>query len=146
MENNRIGMFIWAFVLIVIGLVFFQNTNTVVSETQNLGVANETGITVSGGSYEAVNTPTVSLISFNNGTVTGTAGTTVNLSTNGTLQISRTIFTTTGPFDFKYDYQGTNYITDSSARSVTGLIPVFFALVFLALGAGFAYAGFKGLV
>src|SRR3990167_9063114 len=99
MDKNKIALLISGFIIIIIGLTFMTSINDTISQTQNTNDANESQISFSGGTYTAVNTPVSSLTAFNNGTVTGVIGTTVNQSRNGTIAISKKVFTTNGPFD-----------------------------------------------
>lgn len=142
MENDT-KLLISSFVMIIIGLVLWQAQNDVISQTQRLGIANQSSITVTGATFGAANTPINALIFFGNGSNTATLGTEANFSRNGTVTISKSVFTSTGPFDLKYSYEGTNYMTDASARSVTGIIPLFTALALMAVGVVMAVMSFR---
>ncbi len=142
-EKDKLGAIMTAFVAIILLVVFSTViADNEVANTKLSGSVNES-VTLVSGSGKVANPDTTGMTFFGNGTnntiteSTMLIGTTVNLSTNGTLQLSQTAaldFDGDGTYNVSYGYEGTLYVDDAPSRSLLNLTTLFWVLLGLGIG------------
>jgi len=159
MDKSKIGLLVSGFVIILIGLTFFQAAVTTIGSATRISTTTDESVTITGGSGALANDPIVGLTFFGNSTNNTNKsplivfGAQVNFSRNGTIQVTQNFNHTNaadgnfvfgnGVYTANYTYEGANYITSGSARSISSLIPLFMGMVIMIVGVGIAYAGLK---
>jgi len=145
MENgNKLGMTLSFFIIVLIGLVLLRTTADEVSKVTEYSSyeVNET-ITFTGTSNQSTvaEDDLIAGLTFQNDSgYEHTAGDDWNLSlTTGVVTIAGNLTADgTGTFYLDYTYTPDDYVVDGTARTLVGLVTIFFALAILGIGAGYA--------
>lgn len=145
-DKTKLGMILFVFITVIVGVVFFQAiAQSVGTSTNTVEVANESIATVVNGTpqyltnYQALSS--VVILNETNGTA-GSSGIaaigagnytiTNNVLNNGALAVKITP-TATAAYKSAWKVSGTaqplTYIKESGGRAVAGLIVIFFALL-----------------
>lgn len=140
-EKFSLAAIMTFFIILIIGVVLLgELADSNVENTQLTGAVNES-ITLTSFSGVVAQDDVSSLSFFGNSSNnTGTdpqliIGTTVNLSVNGTVDLSGDVgYNNAGPYNISYSYEGDLYVVDSRARTLLPLSIIFFALIFIAAG------------
>ena len=160
-EQKKVGLLVGSFVLILIAIVILQSSADVVSDATDVKGFTDKAVTITSGSGNLGTTGVVGISKFGNAT-NNTAlnagivlGANVNVTRNGTIQVAQNLNITptnqptssivfgNGAYLATFTYEGANYISDSSARSTTKLIPLFLALAIMSIAVAMAYNAFK---
>jgi len=139
-ENGGLARIILGFTAVIIGLTFFISiadttgslTNTFIQTNASFTASNNTAVvfTTAGQNVTAitaVRAGAIVLVSPSNFT-SSIAAATITM----TINYSANINTTTETWNVDYNYNSNDFIADGAARSITSLIPLFFALAIMA--------------
>lgn len=135
MLENR-GMFygvVVMFIAIIIGVSLLSTaSDTTSSLTDTYSVSNEslTGV-VKDVETTTANFPIVAVSEVRNGSGSALAGDGSEWNLTDATNGGVTIYTANGTYQIDYTYRSSDYIEDDAARSLTDLIPLFFALAVL---------------
>ena len=134
--DKNFGNLIMGFILILVGVILFvQLADNIFAAVTLTDITNES-LALTSGAGVAANADITSFSFFGNGTNStdgseATIGVEVNVSRNGSVAASTVVFAD-GTYNLSYLYEGTEYVVDSSSRTILPLTNIFFALaVFL---------------
>ncbi len=113
------------------------------------GTYNISYVYLSDGTGNTANEDVVSVTDFGNSTIStddiGIAiGSEVNFTKAGVITFNTLNFTD-GNVNITYDFEGTEYVTNATARVLLPIINIFFALAVFLIGVMVAWSGLKGM-
>ena len=151
MANDKaLGSIVWGFILILVGVILMGTLADSIQSNITLTRAGNETIAISSGHGATANADVITFDWFGNGTNhTGnpdvTLGIHVNFTKNGSVDVDGNIFLDAGSYNASYSYEGTDYVSDSTSRSLLPLVPLFFAIAVMLLGFFVAKRGFEGM-
>jgi hypothetical protein len=141
MEGKDIGALFGAFIVILVGVVLLNNlansiysATTISTVTANESVAITTGVgTLANKDVTIITFFGSSNVSTNSGGVV--LGTQVNITdkATSTIRVDKTNFSN-GNWNCTYQYEGAEYVTDSTSRTLISLTTLFFVISIVLVG------------
>lgn len=150
MEVNKVGIFISAFIILLIGIVLLGSTAdtvTIATDSTTIESLNESTTLINGTGVALTNNWVTSIIEVlaQNGTanysLTETTDYTVdNLNSETTVQITLVNAEWDGNTSYvSYNYQNDNYVRSGVSRVLIRLIIIFFAIALLGIAIAVMY-------
>lgn len=140
-DNNKVGIFVTAFIAIIIGVVLlgsladtiYDSTNTRESVNETITFS-DTLANISNTTNTAQNdiTSVTNFINLTGSDFTANIDTTVNWTRAGVITIDRETVGYNNTFNITYDFESDNYIAHGVSRTLITLLIIFFALGVLA--------------
>ena len=143
---NKLNVVVSIFMTLLVGIVLLSVLANVISTNRTLDTQINETVTLThaagGNTGTTTQNDVVSIQYFANGSTDysaniSTAIDCINItkSTGAIIVDNKSIsINGTGTFNLSYTYEGEMYVDDNRARTILFLIPIFFALVFLAIG------------
>jgi len=135
---DKVGLILWAFIIILIGVVLIQAIADSVYEARTLSDTVNESIAIVSGAGTTANADLTSLSFFGRGNIsTHVEGITiteeVNWTTAGGIIVNPDNFSDDS-YNISYGFEGTGYVTNATARTLLGLIIIFFAIAIIIVG------------
>ena len=138
MDGKDLGLLLGSFIIILVGVVLVNSIgdSLYLASTISTVTVNES-ITMATGTGEVANNDVTLITFYGNGSdSTGTGAFVVAESVNVTKATGVVVVndTSTGAYNITYEYEGTEYVTDSQSRTLINLIPIFFVIAIVLVG------------
>lgn len=140
MPENKLGLIIFLFIILLIGIVLLDTLGDTVYENTNLfGATNESiTMTGTGGALTGTTSITSGIVGvsfFGNDTtdLTSVIDTTVNWTSTGDITLGNTTLTnySDSTWDISYTAEGDLYVVDGTSRTLIRLLLIFFAIAII---------------
>lgn len=133
-ELNKLGIFISAFIAIILGMVLigvladniWANTNIATAGNETVALASDVG--------QLSNEDVITLSSFVNHSHVFVVDVDINYTTAGVLDGAANF--TDGNYYAVYTFYPTEYVSNGTARTLLSIIIIFFAIAIIALAVG----------
>lgn len=147
MAQKGLNLILTGFMFLIIGIVLLSSVADSVFDATTLSSSTNESVDIAGGLGEAANDDIEGVSYFGNATLNTNQAhisfdVEVNWTTNGSLTVAGGYFNDTS-YDFTYEYQGDNYVDESTSRSLITLVTLFFAIAVMLGGLVIAVEGFK---
>ncbi len=130
-EINKLGIFIFGFVLIFLGIAFSDVIGDQLYLATNLGSLTNESVLITASTGQLAQDDVVDVTFFGNQTndTTSYLDTFINISRAGAVVTDETIGNTT--YNVSYTYEGDEYVVGATNRTIINLVLIFFVVTVL---------------